>query len=129
MAHISENKNNLGIDIGIVPKISGFNIQMHDNRHKLWARALAIYGSSKLAFNMKTSTRRPDVPKVSGSHVLNVTAYGQKLPNVIGDDTSEVDVHLALAPMRLTTMGVDSETKQASLILMPSFIGRLRHWA
>ena len=31
--------------------------------------------------------------------------------------------------MRLTTMGVDPETKQASLILMASFIGKLGHWA
>ena len=31
--------------------------------------------------------------------------------------------------MRLTTMGVDPETKQASLILMSSFTGKLGHWA
>ena len=31
--------------------------------------------------------------------------------------------------MRLTTMGVDLETKQASLIPMSSFIGKLGHWA
>jgi hypothetical protein len=38
-------------------------------------------------------------------------------------------VHLAQAPMRLTAMGVDHETKQASLILMSSFTGNLGHWA
>ena len=31
--------------------------------------------------------------------------------------------------MRLTTMGVDPTTKQASLILMSSFVGKLGHWA
>ena len=31
--------------------------------------------------------------------------------------------------MRLTSMGVDLETKQASLILMSSFTGKLGHWA
>jgi len=31
--------------------------------------------------------------------------------------------------MRLTTMGVNPQTKQASLILMSSFTGKLRHWA
>jgi len=31
--------------------------------------------------------------------------------------------------MQLTTMGVDPKAKQASLILMSSFIGKLRHWA
>ena len=84
--HISEIKKYLGIDIGIVPTISGFNMQKHDDRHKLWAHALAIYGSSKLPFSLKTSTRRPDVPKLSGTSVLNVFAYVQSylmLPNTI----------------------------------------------
>jgi hypothetical protein len=49
---------------------------------------------------------------------LNVSAYIQKLPNVTGDDISELDAHLAHAPMRLTSMGIDPETKQAILILM-----------
>ena len=31
--------------------------------------------------------------------------------------------------MRFTTMGVDPETKQASLLLMSSFTGKLGHWA
>ncbi len=31
--------------------------------------------------------------------------------------------------MRLTTVGVDHETKQSSLILMSYFIGNLGHWA
>ena len=40
-----------------------------------------------------------------------------------------LDAHLAQAPMRLIAMGVDLETKQASLILMHSFTGKLGHWA
>ncbi len=31
--------------------------------------------------------------------------------------------------MRLTTMGVNPETKQGILILMSSFVGKLGHWA
>ncbi len=58
---------------------------------------------------------------------MNVSAYIQKLPNVNGEDIAALDAHLAQAPMRLTTMGVDLETKQASLILMSSFTGKLRH--
>ena len=48
LTNISEIKHNVGIDIGIVPKISGFNKQRHDYQHTLWARALAIYGQYKL---------------------------------------------------------------------------------
>jgi hypothetical protein len=51
------------------------------------------------------------------------------LPNITGDDIASLDSHLAQAPMRLTTMGVDPETKQASLILMSSFTGKLGQWA
>ena len=69
------------------------------------------------------------IPKLCGTPVLNVFAYIQKLPNVIGDDISELDEHLAQAPMRLTTMGVDPESKQDSLILTSSFTGKLGHWA
>ena len=60
---------------------------------------------------------------------MNVYAYIKKLPNVTGDDIATLDAHLAQARMRLTTMGVDPETKQASLILMSSFNGKLGHWA
>ncbi len=42
---------------------------------------------------------------------MNVSAYIQKLPNVHGDDISALDAHLTQAPMRLTAMGVDPETK------------------
>jgi hypothetical protein len=66
---------------------------------------------------------------LSWTPVLNVFAYIQKLPNVTCDDISELDAHLDHAPMRLTTMGVDPETKQASLILMSSFTGKLGHLA
>jgi len=53
-----------------------------------------------------------------GPPTLHVFAYVQKLPNVTGDDISKLDAHLAHAPMRLTSMGVDPETKQTSLILI-----------
>jgi hypothetical protein len=82
-----------------------------------------------MAFNLNTSNNRPNVPKLSDTPVLNIFAYIQKLSNVIGDDISELDAHLAQAPMRLTTIGVDPQTKQASLILMSSFIGKFGHWA
>ena len=39
---ISEIKNNLGIDTGMVPKIDGFAMQKHGKQHKMWAHALAI---------------------------------------------------------------------------------------
>ena len=65
LTHISEVKNNLGIDTGIVKKIAGFHMQEHDDQHKLWAHALAIYGSSALAINLKTSKSRHDVPRLS----------------------------------------------------------------
>ena len=52
LTHISEIKNMLGIDTGIVPNIVGFNMQKHDDYHKLWARALAIYGSSAFALSL-----------------------------------------------------------------------------
>jgi hypothetical protein len=49
LTHIFEIKHNLGIDAGIVPKIAGFNMQKHNDQHKLWAHALAIYGSSSFS--------------------------------------------------------------------------------
>ena len=103
-------------------------MQKRENRHQLWAHALAFNGSSNAAFNPRTSKIRPNVPKLFGTPVFNVSAYIQKLPNITGDDISELDAHLAQASMRLTTMGVDLATKQASLILMSSFTGKLRHW-
>ena len=83
----------------------------------------------KVAFLLRASRFRPDVPTLSGTPVMNVFAYIQKLSNVNGEDKATLDAHLAQAPMRLTTMRVDLETKQASLILMSSFIGKLGHWA
>ena len=79
--------------------------------------------------NLRTSRSKLDVPRLSRTPVLNVSAYIQKLPNVIGDDISELDAYLAYVPMRLTTIGIDPETKQASLILMSSFTRKLGHWA
>jgi hypothetical protein len=130
LTRVSEIKNNLGIDTSIVPKISGYNMQKHEDRHQLWTHALAILCSDKVAFNMRTSRfRLDDVPTLSGTLVLNVFAYIQKLPNVTGDDIATLDAHLAQAPMRLTAMGVDLDTKQVSLILMSSFTGNLGYWA
>jgi len=128
LTHISEIKNNVGIDTGIVPKISDYNMQTHEDRHQLWTHALAIYDSSRFAFNLRTSKSRPYVPTLSRTPVLNVFAYIQKLPNVTGDDIPALDAHLSQAPMRLKTMGVDLETKQASLILMSSFTWKLGDW-
>jgi len=91
LTHISEIQNNLSIDIGIVPKIFGYNMQKDEDRHQMWAHAFAMYGSSNVAFNLRTSKIRPDVPKLFGILVLNVSAYIQKLSNVIGDDISELD--------------------------------------
>ena len=123
LTHISEIKNNVGVDTSILPKISGYNMQKHEDRHQLWAHALAIYGSDKVAFTLTTSRFRPGVPRLFETPLMNVFAYIQKLPNVIGDDISALDAHLDEAPMRLTTMGVDPETKQASLILMSLLLG------
>ena len=103
-------------------------MQKHEDRHQLWTHALAINGSPKFSLYLKTSILRPDVPMLSRTQVLNVFAYVKKLPNVTVDDIAELDAHLAEAPMRLTTMGVDPKTKQASLILMPSFTRKLGHW-
>jgi len=66
---------------------------------------------------------------ISRTPILNVSAYIQKLSNVPGYDIPKLDGQLAQAPMRLTTMGVDPKTKQASLIHMSSFTGKLGHWA
>ena len=79
-----------------MPKIVGFNIKKRDH-HKLWAHALAIYGFSKTAFNLKTSNLRPEIPILFGTPVLNVSAYVHKLPYVVGDDISKLDTNLAKA--------------------------------
>ena len=60
---------------------------------------------------------------------MNGFARIQKLPNVTGDGIATLDAHLAQTPMRLTPMDVDLETKQASIIIMSSFTGKLGHWA
>ena len=60
---------------------------------------------------------------------MHVSANVQKLPNVTGNDILELHAHLAQAHMRLTTMGIDLATKQASSILVSSFIGKLGYWA
>ena len=75
MTHIFEIKDNFGIDVSIVPKISGYNMQKHEDRHQMWAHALAIYGSSNVAFNMRTLKFIPNVAKLSGTQVLNVSTY------------------------------------------------------
>jgi hypothetical protein len=119
----------MAVDIGVVPKISGFSMQKHDDQHKMWAHALDIYSSSQFSFSLAASLSRPHVPILTGASVVNVSNYVQKLPNVNGDNLTELDSHSAQAPIKLTTMGVDPETKQASLILMLSFTGKIGHWA
>ncbi len=89
-------------------------MQRHEDHHRLWAHALDICGSPRLAYNLRTSRSRPDVPMLSRTPVLNVSAYIQKLPNVTGDDIVELEAHLARAPMRRTIIGVDPNTKHAS---------------
>jgi hypothetical protein len=126
---VSEIKNNLGIDTGIVPKIAGFPMQKSDDQHKMWAHALAIYNSTQFSMLLAASQRRPNVPKLTGAPIVGISNYIQKLPNVNGDNLNELDSHLAQAPIKLTAMGVDPDTKQASLILMSSFTGKLGHWA
>jgi hypothetical protein len=84
LTHISEIKNSLGIDTGIIPKISGHNMQKYEDKHQLWAHALAIYGSDKGAFLLRASRFRPVIPTLSGTPAMNVFAYIQKLPNVNG---------------------------------------------
>ena len=121
--------NNLGIDTGILPKIADFPMQKHDDQHKMWAHALAIYRSTQFCMTLVASQRRPNVPKLTGAPVLSVSNYIPKLPNVNGDNLTELDSHLAQAPIKLTTMGVDPDTRQARLILMYSFTGKLGHWA
>ena len=78
LTHVFEIKNNLGIDTGVVPKIFGYNMQKHEDRHQLWAHALAIYGSDKFDFSLRTSRFRPGVPILDGTPVMNVFAYIQK---------------------------------------------------
>ncbi len=78
---------------------------------------------------MKESNRKPDCIALSRTPVVNVSSYSQKLPNAIGDNIPELDVHFAQAPTRLTAMGVDLETIQASLIIMSSFTRKLGQWA
>ena len=91
--------------------------------------ALAIYSSTQFSMMLVASQRRPNVPKLIGAPVVSVSNYIQKLPYVNGDNLTELDSHLAQAPIKLTAMGIEPDTKQASLILMSSFTGKLGHWA
>ena len=89
----SEIKNNIGTDTGIVPKISGFQMQEHDDQHKMWAQASAIYSSTQFSISLAASQRRPHVPKLTGTSVVNVSNYIQKLSNVNGGNLTELDSH------------------------------------
>jgi hypothetical protein len=68
------------------------------------------------------------VPKLTGAPVVGISNYIQKLPNVNGYNLTELDSHLAQAPIKLTTMGIDKDTRQANLILMLSFTENPGHW-
>ncbi len=70
---ISEIKNNLGIDTGIVPKIAGFPMQKHDDQHKMRAHALAIYNSTQLSLLLVASQRQPNVPKLTGTPIVSIS--------------------------------------------------------
>jgi hypothetical protein len=126
---ISEIKNYLGINTGIVPKIVGFPMQIHDDQHKMWAYALAIHRSTLLSISLDASPKRSNVPEHIGTPVVNVSNYTRKLPNVNGDNLTELDSHLAQAPIKLRGMGIDLDTRLAGLILMSSFTGKFGQWA
>ena len=81
LTHISEIKNNVGVDTCIVPKMSCYNMQKHEDRYQLWRHALAICGLDKVAFSLRNSIFKPG-QVLSGTPVLNVSAYIQKLPNI-----------------------------------------------
>ena len=72
LTHVSEIKNNLGIDTCVVPKISGYIMQKHEDRHQLWAHALAIYGSDKVAFSLRTSKRKERKKSLTRGHVEDI---------------------------------------------------------
>ena len=97
----------MAIDTGIVQNFFGLNMQKHDDQHKLRSHPLDIHGSSNLELSLKVYSRTPDIPKLFWAPVTNVSTYIQKSPNVIGDSIPELDAHVAQAPMKLTTMGVD----------------------
>ena len=44
LTRVFEIKKISGIDTGIVPKIYGYNMQKHEDRHQIWTHALAIWG-------------------------------------------------------------------------------------
>ncbi len=90
LTHVSEIKNNLGIDTGIVPKIYGYNMQKYEDRHQVWTHALVVRGSDKVAFNLRSSILKPG-SVLSGTLVLNVSAYFHMLPNINGDDIAALD--------------------------------------
>jgi hypothetical protein len=104
-------------------------MQKHDDQHKIWAHAVAIYSSTQSSMMLAASQRRPNVPKLTYAPVVGIFNYIQKLPNVNGDNLTELDSHLSQAPIKLKAMGVDPDTRQASLILTSSFTWKIRHWA
>jgi hypothetical protein len=59
---------------------------------------------------LAASQRRPNLPKLTGAPVVSVSNYIQKLPNVNGDNLTELDSHLAQTPIELTAMGVEPDT-------------------
>ena len=77
---------------------------------------------------LAASQRRTNVPKLTRAPVVSISNYIKKLPNVNGDNWTELDSHLAQTPIKLTTMVVDPDTKQNSLILMSSFTVKPGHW-
>ena len=70
-----EIKNKMGIDTSIVPKISGFPIQTHDDQDKLWAYVSAIYSSTQFSFQLAASHWRSHVPTLTGASEVNVSNY------------------------------------------------------
>jgi len=95
----------------------------------MWAHALSIYSSTKFSFSLVASQRRPNVPKLTRARVVSVSEYIQKIPNVNGAILTELDSHLAQTSIKLISMGVYLDTRQANLILLSYFMGKLGHWA
>ena len=69
------------------------------------------------------------MPIITRVALANASNNIKKLPNVNGDNMTELDSHLALAPMKQIAARVDLASKHACLKLMSSFTGKLGHWA
>jgi len=72
---------------------------------------------------------QPYIPQLIGANIVKASNCIKKLSNVNGDNVAELVSHLPWAAMKLMAMDLDPKAKQAILILMSSFSGKLGHWA